>query len=199
MSAPPQRLRVARPADGAALAAIYAPYVRETAISFELAPPTAQEMADRIRDTLARYPWLVGEDRSQVVGYAYAGPYRRRAAYRWSVEVSAYVAPAAQGRGLGRALYAALLALLEAQGFRQAFAGMTLPNPASEGFHAALGFETLGTYRAVGFKEGRWHDVAWTQRPLGRGAEGEPAEPIRFPRLPRDRVAATLARGRDER
>lgn len=199
MSAPPQRLRVARPADGAALAAIYAPYVRETAISFELAPPTAQEMADRIRETLVRYPWLVGEDRGQVVGYAYAGPYRRRAAYRWSVEVSVYVAPAAQGRGLGRALYAALLVLLEAQGFRQAFAGMTLPNPASEGLHAALGFEPLGTYRAVGFKDDRWHDVAWTQRPLGLGAEGAPAEPIRFPRLPRDRVAKALARGGDAR
>jgi L-amino acid N-acyltransferase YncA len=166
-------VRAATPADAAACAAIYAPYVTDTAISFEEAPPSAAEMAARIAGAIL---WLVLEDDGRVVGYAYAGPFMERAAYRWACEVSVYLERGRERRGGGRALYAALLAALRDRGYLTAVAGMTLPNPASEGLHRAMGFEPVGTYRRIGYKHGAWHDVAWTQKPLAEGAE-PPAEP----------------------
>ena len=158
------RVREASEHDAAACAAIYAPYVTDTAISFELEPPTAADMAARIA---AAHEWLVLEDGAgRIVGYAYGGRWAPRAAYRWATEVSVYVERACARRGGGRKLYEALLPRLAARGFRMAIAGMTLPNDASVGLHRALGFEPVGTYRRIGWKDDAWHDVAWTQRPL---------------------------------
>ncbi|TWD79567.1 phosphinothricin acetyltransferase [Kribbella amoyensis] len=170
-------IRAAAPErDAEACAAIYAPYVRDTAISFELAPPTPAEMADRIAAAQRTHAWLVLEDEGRVVGYAYGGPMKPRAAYRWSCEVSVYLEGGRRRTGGGRALYEALFARLTERGFRTAIAGMTLPNEASVGLHTALGFEPIGTYRRIGWKHDRWHDVAWAQRTLATG-EDPPAEP----------------------
>src|SRR4051795_5429180 len=166
-------VRTATEADAAACAAIYAPYVTDTVVSFETEPPANAEMARRIA---AAHEWLVLEDQGRVVGYAYATTFHPRAAYRWACEVSVYLEPGRRRTGAGRALYEALLARLTVRGFRMAIAGMTLPNDASEGLHRALDFEPVGTYRRLGYKHGAWHDVAWTQRPLATG-DDPPAEP----------------------
>lgn len=160
---------VVRPAtldDAPACAAIYAPYVTDTAVSFEEEPPDVAEMARRME---AAHVWLVLEDEGEVVGYAYAGTFHARAAYRWATETSVYLRRGFERRGGGRALYAVLLALLKERGFTSAIAGMTLPNPGSVGLHASLGFEPVGTYRNIGFKHGAWHDVAWAQLLLADG------------------------------
>lgn len=164
-------------ADAEQIAAIYAPYVRDTAISFEIDPPSAGEMRARIGKTVEAHPWLVCADGTHVVGYAYASKHRERAAYRWSVDVSVYVDGAAHGRGIGRALYTALLPLVVAQGYRTAYAGITLPNAASVGLHEAMGFRRLAVYRGVGFKLGVWHDVGWWELAL-RPRDAAPAEPL---------------------
>lgn len=158
--------------DAAAIQTIYAPYVAETIISFETTPPTVEEIAARIQKTLAKYPWLVYETAiSQqnnvtticpiIAGYVYASPHRERAAYQWSVDVSVYIHPAYQRRNIGRGLYTALFDLLRAQGYVNAYAGISLPNPGSVGIHTALGFEPVGVYQQVGYKFGGWHDVGW--------------------------------------
>lgn len=162
--------------DGAACAAIYAPYVTDTAITFETEPPTAEEMGRRIAAASQRHAWLVLEDRGRVVGYAYAGTFSARAAYRWACEVSVYVELGRRRTGGGRALYGALFPRLAERGFRMAAAGMTLPNDASVGLHRAMGFEPVGVYRRIGFKHGAWHDVAWAQRVLAEGTD-PPTEP----------------------
>jgi phosphinothricin acetyltransferase len=159
-------IRLATPADGAACAAIYAPIVATTTISFELEPPSAAQMADRIANTLSYTPWLIAEHAGAVAGYVYASRHRDRAAYQWSVDVSAYTHPAFQRQGVGRQLYAALFDRLRDQGFYAAHAGITLPNAASVAFHEALGFQPVGIYVKVGFKLGAWCDVGWWQREL---------------------------------
>ncbi|GAA4543043.1 arsinothricin resistance N-acetyltransferase ArsN1 family B [Pseudonocardia xishanensis] len=163
-------IRPATPADAAAVAAIYAPFVRDTTVSFETEPPDTAETARRIEHALS---WLVAEVDGVVRGYAYAGPHRSRAAYRWSVDVSVYVD--LPRSGLGRALYERLFAELTERGYAQAFAGITLPNEPSIGLHRALGFEPVGVYRNVGYKLGAWRDVSWWQREL-RGATPDPGE-----------------------
>ncbi|WP_433010230.1 N-acetyltransferase family protein [Kribbella sp. CA-294648] len=171
------KIRDATELDAEACAAIYTPYVHDTAITFELDPPTAREMAERIARAVRTHAWLVLEDdEGRVVGYAYGGPMKPRAAYRWSCEVSIYLEIGRRRAGGGRALYEALFERLAARGYRTAIAGMTLPNPASEGLHAALGFEPIGTYRKIGWKHDSWHDVAWSQLTLATG-EDPPAEP----------------------
>ena len=173
-------IRLATPADGARLAVIYRPAVVSRATSFELVPPNASEMARRVTRITARTPWLVGGEEGQVLGFAYASPHRDRPAYAWSVEVSAYVDSMAHRHGLGRALYTSLFAILELQGFQNAYAGITLPNPASIAFHEALGFKSVGTYHRVGYKHGRWHDVRWFERSLGAHS-ADPAPPRPMP------------------
>jgi L-amino acid N-acyltransferase YncA len=176
---PDRRIRDATDADAAACAEIYAPYVTDTTVSFESEPPSAAEMALRIEAAQRRHAWLVLEEGGRVEGYAYAGPFKERAAYRWACEVSVYLAPTRRGTGGGRALYEALLARLAERGYRMAAAGMTQPNEPSARLHAALGFEPVGTFRAVGWKHGAWRDVTWVQRPLGGavGDGGQPPEP----------------------
>jgi L-amino acid N-acyltransferase YncA len=161
------RIRLADPTDIAgdavAIAAIYAPHVTGSAISFELEPPTAAEMAARIAAVLPIAPWLVLERAGGVAGYAYAARHRDRAAYQWSVDASVYVRADHMRRSVGRALYTSLFALLRVQGFHAVHAGATLPNPASVGLHESMGFRAIGVYPAVGFKHGAWHDVSWWQ------------------------------------
>ncbi|MGZ4572782.1 MAG: N-acetyltransferase family protein [Blastococcus sp.] len=169
-------VRDATAQDAAACAAIYAPYVVGTAITFEYEPPTPDVMAGRIAAARRTHAWLVLEDDGRVVGYAYGGPHKERAAYRWACEVSVYLETGRRRGGGGRALYEALLARLAGRGFRVALAGMTLPNEASVGLHRALGFEPVGTYRRIGWKHGAWHDIAWAQRSLGPD-DGPPADP----------------------
>lgn len=159
------RIRPAVESDAAAIADVYGPYVLETTISFELEPPDAGDMRSRMRAE-PRLPWFVADRDGLVVGYAYASQHRSRLAYRWSVDVSVYLAGSERRRGTGRALYDTLLPALRDLGYVQAFAGVTLPNEASVGLHEALGFTPVGVYRAVGFKDGRWHDVGWWQLPL---------------------------------
>lgn len=170
-------IRLAVPGDSLSCLEIYAPIVEQTAISFETEVPSVEEMERRIRETLIRFPWLVCEGSDGLVGYAYAGVHRPRRGYLWSVEVSAYVAAAARGRGIGRRLYTSLLALLRLQGFANAFAGIALPNDASVGLHQALGFQSIGVYRNIGYKLGRWQDVGWWQLQL-RELPAEPAPPL---------------------
>lgn len=160
------KIRLATPDDAPGVQAIFAPIVRETAISFELEPPTVEAMRQRIAETLEQRPWLVCERRGDILGYVYASQHRTRAAYQWSVDVSVYVQASARRLGVGRALYRSLLALLPLQGFYRAHAGITLPNPASVALHESLGFSPVGVYRAVGYKLGAWHDVGWWQRTL---------------------------------
>jgi L-amino acid N-acyltransferase YncA len=162
----PGRIRLATVADAAAIAAIYRPYVETTAISFETEPPDDREMAERISGTLETHPWLVCLRGPEVAGFAYASRHRARAAYQWSVDVSAYVDGRFHRRGIGRALYSSLFAILAAQGFTNAFAGIALPNAASVGLHEALGFRQIGVYRNVGYKLGAWRDVGWWQLTL---------------------------------
>jgi len=169
-------IRLATAADAAAVAEVYAPVVSESAISFELVPPTAGEMAMRIARALAHAPWLVSTEGGTVLGFAYASPHSERAAYQWSVNVSVYVDAAARRRGVGRSLYGSLFSLLLLQGFYTAHAGTTLPNPASVGLHESLGFHPVGVYRSVGYKRGAWHDVGWWQLPL-KDRTGEPPPP----------------------
>lgn len=175
-------LRPAEPRDAGAIAAIYAPIVRDTFISFETEPPSAEIMAERIDALERRYPWLVATMGDEVVGYAYGSALRPRAAYQWSVEVTVYVAGTARGKGVGRRLYGGLLAVLRAQGFHGAFAGIALPNDASVALHEAVGFRPLGVYKEVGFKFGAWRDVGWWRLALADGA-APPSEPVSFQQL----------------
>ncbi len=154
-------IRLAGQADAAAIAAIYAPHVASSATSFETAPPSAQDVAARIAETMATYPWLVCECSHRVAGYAYATRHRVREAYQWCVETSVYVDPTFQHMGVGRGLYTSLLAILGAQGFVNAYAGITLPNARSVALHEKVGFLPLAIYPGIGFKAGAWHDVGW--------------------------------------
>lgn len=173
-------IRLATTADGPALAAIYAPAVLDHSTSFELEAPDGAEMARRVAAVTTRTPWLVCERDSAVIGYAYASSHRERWAYQWSVEVSAYVSSSAQRKGVGRALYTSLFAALAVQGFRNAYAGITLPNAASERLHESVGFTRVGVYRGIGYKFGAWHDVLWLERAIARRV-ADPALPIPLP------------------
>ncbi len=168
-------IRLATTKDAAQVQAIYSPIVRQTAISFELIPPTVAEMRKRMADILPAYPWLVCERKGEVLGYVYARPFRTRPAYQWSVETSVYVHEELRRSGIGRALYTSLLKILALQGYFNAFAGITLPNPPSVGLHEALGFKPVGIYREAGFKMGAWHDVGFWQ--LGLRPKANPPQP----------------------
>lgn len=159
-------IRDADPADGAALAAIYAPFVLNTWVSFETEAPDGAAMAERIASYGASHGWLVAEQDGQIAGYAYASPHRTRAAYATSADIAIYVAPGAQRSGIGRALYGALFDRLRARGLHAVYAGIALPNDASIALHQAMGMVPVGVYRQVGWKLGGWRDVGWWQRLL---------------------------------
>ena len=173
--------------DGDWVSACYAPYVRGSVISFEAEPPSGAEMVRRIVDRQPQHPFLLLHDDGEPVAYAYAGPHRERAAYAWSVEVSVYVHADHPRRGYGTAIYERLFALLRRQGYRRAFAGVTLPNAASVGLHESLGFEKIGVYERVGFKDGAWHDVGWWGMDLAP-LEAVPVPPRPFTRKDLDAV-----------
>lgn len=182
------RLRPATVDDAPALAAIYTPIVRETAISFELEPPGPVEMASRIETVGSGFPWLVAEEGDVVIGYAYAAALKDRPAYRWSVETTIYIDRGHQGRGVGRRLYSALIEVATLWGFANAFAAIALPNPASESLHRSVGFSPVGVLPRAGHKMGEWHDVGWWHRPLS------PAHPPVAPAPPPpEMVAGALA------
>ena len=159
-------IRLATADDAPAIAEIYRPIVESTPISFETVAPDADEMRRRIENILGSHPWLVCERDGVVAGYVYASKHRERAAYRWSVDTSVYVDDRFRRRRIGHALYLSLFAVLSAQGYANAFAGITLPSPASVGLHEHVGFTPVGVYRRVGYKLGAWHDVGWWQRSL---------------------------------
>ena len=163
-------------ADAAECAAIYAPYVNDTVISLEEVAPTPEQMGHRIARITERYPWLVAEDDGEIAGYAYAGPHRERAAYRWASDVTVYLSPAHFRRGIGSALYTALFDLLVFQGVYVACAGVTLPNDGSVGLHESMGFLPVGVYRRVAWKFGSWHDVGWWQLQLVEPSVDAPEE-----------------------
>jgi phosphinothricin acetyltransferase len=169
-------IRLARPGDAAEMLAIYAPIVRETHISFEIEPPSVDEMRTRIEKVLAKDAWLVLERDGRIAGYAYASEYKARLAYQWTIEVTCYVHADARGQGVGAALYRALLAVLRKQGYHTAVAIIALPNAASVRLHESVGFELLGVFREVGFKAGAWRDTGWYQCMLG-SPPGEPQPP----------------------
>lgn len=162
-------IRNATPEDAAAIAAIYNPYVADTCITFETSTVSEAQMRARIGETAAaRLPWLVAGDDDGIAGYAYASEWKGRCAYRYSVESTIYLAPARTGRGIGPQLYAALIERLHADGLHTVMGGIALPNEASIALHERLGFEKVAHFRQVGFKQGRWIDVAYWQRLLGR-------------------------------
>jgi L-amino acid N-acyltransferase YncA len=172
-------IRDADPArDGAACAAIYAPHVEGSAVSFEERAPDAAELGARIERYGASHAWLVAERGGEVVGYAYATAFNERPAYRWSTSVSVYIADPARGEGIGHALYEALFERLRERGFRMACAGITLPNEASVGLHESLGFGQVGVNREIGWKDGAWRDVGWYQLELTPAPAGRPPEPL---------------------
>jgi len=171
------RVRRATADDAAAIASVYAPYVAASAVSFETEVPDARDMAGRIAAAGDSFPWLIACDGAgQALGYAYAAAFRTRPAYRFTVETSVYLAEGLQGRGIGSLLYAALLRLLEAQGFTQAIAAITQPNDSSARLHERAGFAPAGTYEQVGFKLGHWRSVGLWQRPLAPQTDA-PADP----------------------
>ncbi|WP_299517759.1 GNAT family N-acetyltransferase [uncultured Serinicoccus sp.] len=177
-------IRDARPEDAGRCAAIYAPYVTGTSVTFETEPPGAEELARRIAVAQRAHAWLVTERDGVVLGYAYAGGFRARSAYARTAETSIYLAQEAAGQGLGRPLYAALLDRLRELGYGTAVAGTTPPNPASAALHRSLGFRHVGAFTRVGRKFGRWHGCDWFELALredvdepGIGAEG----PSRLP------------------
>ena len=169
-------IRFALPEDAPALHAIYAPYVSDTAVSFEYQPPGPETFAQRIENTRRQYPYLVWEEKGQPLGYAYAGRLRQRQAYDWDVELSVYVDPSAQRRGVGSSLYRCLLDLLTWQGVRWAYGVVTLPNPGSDALHRRLGFQLIARFPEMGYKMGKWWDIGWYLKELT--APASPPRPV---------------------
>ena len=160
------KIRFINSTDAADVLAIYAPYILETGVSFETTVPTLEEFTSRIEHYTQKYPWLVAEENGKVVGYAYASKHRDREAYQWCVESSVYLHPSCRGRGIAQMLYVRLFDILTSAGFVNVYAGITQPNEASNKLHERMGFELVGTYRKIGYKLGRWHDVLWMSKVL---------------------------------
>lgn len=167
----PMKVRDASPEDAEACLEIYAPYVKQTTVTFESEPPSIAEMKERIIQAVRVHAWLLLEDGRGLIGFAKAGTFRSRSAYRWSCETSVYLDRARQRSGGGRTLYDSLFTRLANRGYYTALAGMTTANVSSIAFHSSLGFETVGTYRRIGWKHGEWHDVIWMQRVLRSGVD----------------------------
>ena len=163
-------IRLAKRSDAAALLAIYAPYVENTAITFDYEVPTIEDFANRIEKTLGKYPYLVAEEDGVVLGYAYASTYYARAAYDWAVELSVYASQDARGKGVGSKLYDELEDLLDQMGYMHFLACISLPNEDSLAFHAKRGYQQVAHFPKIGYKFERWHDIVWLQKSLEKQA-----------------------------
>lgn len=184
-------IRLATPQDAGGMLDIYAPYVRQTAVTFEYDVPSLEEFRGRVENTLPRYPWLAAEEAGLILGYAYAGRYHSRAAFQWDAEGSIYLRPQAQGTGLAAPLYRCLIQLLTVQGIQNFYGCITHPNPASEAFHRKMGFTDLAIFPKAGYKLGQWWDILWNHLPLGEMA-GPPAPFRAFGEMEPEVVAAIL-------
>ena len=172
-------IRIARESDIPAMLEIYRPYVENTTYSFEYDLPCRRSFTQRFYDHTAQFPWLVWEEEGRVLGYAYAGAPWERAGYRWSAEVSIYLAPEIHGRGVGRALYERLEGILTRQGYRMVYAVITGENTGSIAFHERLGYRHRAKFPNCGFKHGRWLSVVWMDKQL-RGAEAPSGFPAKW-------------------
>ena len=172
-------IRVAKEPDADSILNIYAPYIKETSFTFETEVPSAADFANRIQSYLPNWPWLVCEINGVVAGYAYGSKYRERTGYQWCVECSAYVHDDFQRRGVAKALYTALIEILQLQGFRNLYAVINTPNERSVTFHEQMGFTFFANYENVGYKLGKWKTVGWWQLQLNDYTM-EPAAPIKF-------------------
>ena len=156
-------LRLAHPADASAILEIYAPYIRDTSITFETEVPSIRDFEDRICNYLVNWPWLVYEENGRVAGYAYASRYRERTAYQWGVECSVYIHDDFHRQGIARILYIALFRILKELGYRNVYAVINLPNDQSVALHESMGFRHFATFEKVGYKLGKWKNVGWWQ------------------------------------
>lgn len=187
-------IRLAEINDAEQILNIYAPYIENTTISFEDAVPSKEEMEGRIRHVLVSNPWIVAEEDNKLLGYAYSSKHRERSAYRWSVDVSIYVAGSSHRRGIGKGLYTALLEILKYQGYCNAYAGICLPNEKSIGIHEHFGFRKIAQYNKVGYKLGSWHDVGWWELSLQQH-ENEPREPLSIREIEQAKLFDAFAHG----
>jgi len=157
-------IRFATPGDAAEILKIYAPYITDNSVSFETEIPTIEAFTERMENIINNYPYFVYEVDGRIAGYVYASKHRERAAYKYSVDVAVYIAPEYKRQGIGKILYNKLFELLKNKGIYTAYAGITLPNEASVRLHKSLGFTEVGTYKNVGYKLGKWRDVAWFEK-----------------------------------
>lgn len=189
--------RTATPADAKALLAIYTPYVEQTAITFEYDVPTLEEFTSRIQNTLRKFPYIIAEENNQILGYAYASPFKERAAYGWSVETSIYVKQDERQKGIGRLLYDRLEEILKKQGILNVNACIGYPQVEDEyltqdsvRFHEKLGYSMVGTFHKCGYKFGRWYDMVWMEKFIGEhDTSGNQPEVIAFPELEKNKEA----------
>jgi L-amino acid N-acyltransferase YncA len=172
-------IRIAKPADAGAILDIYAPYVRDTSITFETEVPSVSDFEKRIQKYLENWPWLLYEINGRIAGYAYASRYRERVAYQWSIECSVYIHDDHLRSGIASALYSRLFSILKIQGFTTVYAVINLPNDPSVALHESIGFTHFATYEKVGYKLGRWKNVGWWQLQLNEYLQ-EPPAPIKF-------------------
>ena len=183
-------IRPALPGDAPAIAAIYAHYVRHTAVTFACREPSAAHYARQIAEGM--YPFLAAVDEDgSVAGFAYASAFREKEAFRWGAELTIYLRPGLERCGTGSRLMAGLLAILRRQGYLLAYSCVTLPNEGSLALHRRFGFEQLGVFPRTGYKLGRWHDVIWLHLPLG-GMPEHPDEPLPFSALTGEETARLL-------
>ncbi len=179
MSAAQRRIRMVTEADAEKLLAIYAPYVKETPITFEYEVPSLEEFRERIRRILEKYPYIAAVEGGEIVGYAYASPFKGRAAYDWSVETSVYVKMGRHGEGIGRRLYAVLEEMLKMQHILNANACIAWPHPESERFHETCGYRMAAHFTKCGYKMGKWYDMVWMEKMLGEHSpEPEQVVPV---------------------
>ena len=188
------RIRMATPDDAAAILGLYAPYIENTAITFEVSVPALDAFKDRIVTISARYPYLVCCIGDTVLGFAYANTHMERAAYQWNATLSVYIRQGTGGRGMGTGLYHTLLGMLRLQNFKNVFGGITLPNEASVRLHRHFGFTSLCVYKNTGYKCGRWHDVAWYEKILGRHESG-PNPPLPVKAIAKEECARLMHEG----
>ena len=172
-------IRIARESDTDELLAIYAPYVKETAITFEYTVPTLEEFRERMTKTLMKYPYLVAVQETEILGYAYASEFKNRAAYDWAVETTIYVKQDSRKSGVGKKLYQALEEVLKQQHICNLYACIAYPNPGSIGFHEHLGYQTIGHFSKCGYKFETWYDMIWMEKMISEHDQHpEPFKPI---------------------